>query len=354
MIVVLADDLSGAAELAGAALRHGLSAEVQTVFTAVATADVVCVATDTRALPAGHAARIVGAVTREVVAAGAGWIFKKCDSVLRGPVLAEARAAAQAAGKSRIVILPTNPSRQRVVRDGTYFVAGVPLHATLFARDPEHPRQSSQLLELLGGDLTGVETPNAESAADIQRHAASSDDSTLPVGGVDFFEALLQLRVAARTSPPPMPGTNGETLIVCGSAASWAQRQAEALAHGIPEFALPHEPGAILSALQVANRVLIGIGDGSATRGQSSDALVRRLAETVRSVLVRTTVVRLLMEGGATAAAVLHAAHWTRLEACAAADPGIGVLRPAAGAGPLLFVKPGSYVWPPDIWPGRA
>jgi uncharacterized protein YgbK (DUF1537 family) len=40
MIVVLADDFSGAAEIAGIAHRHGLSAEVQTDFTP---GDVDCV-----------------------------------------------------------------------------------------------------------------------------------------------------------------------------------------------------------------------------------------------------------------------------------------------------------------------
>src|SRR5512141_1199713 len=104
MIVVLADDLSGAAELAGAALRHGLTAEVQTAFTPGSGADVVCVATDSRSLPAEAAARVVGAITGAIVRAKPDWIFKKCDSLLRGPVLAEARAAARAAGRSRILV----------------------------------------------------------------------------------------------------------------------------------------------------------------------------------------------------------------------------------------------------------
>ena len=353
MIAVLADDLSGAAELAGAALRHGLRAEVQTVFTPTAEADVVCVATDTRSLPAEQAARIVAAATQDIVAAKPDWIFKKCDSVLRGPVLAEARAAARVAGKNRIVVLSANPSRQRIVRGGTYFVAGVPLHETLFARDPEHPRQTSRLGELLGGDLTGVETPDAESAADIRRHAALVDGDTLPVGGVDFFEALLQLRVAARPPSRLMPETGGLSLIVCGSAASWSQRQAEAVAHGIPYFTLPHEIEAIVQVLCMANRVLIGIGNGPASRGQTSGALVQKLAETVSGILGRAPVSRLLMEGGATTAAVMHAAGWTRLQAWAAPDPGVGVLRPAGAAGPLLVIKPGSYPWPPEIWPGQ-
>jgi uncharacterized protein YgbK (DUF1537 family) len=355
MIVVLADDLSGAAELAGAALSHGLSAEVQTGFVPQSDADVVCVVTDTRSLPADSAARVVAQAVPGILTAQPAWIFKKCDSVLRGPVLAEARAAAKAAGKNRIVILSANPSRQRVIRNGIYHVAGVPLHETAFARDPEHPRLTSRLKELLGADLAGVETPDAESAADIRREAALVDDGTLPVGGVDFFEALLDLRTPAHpVRLQPALATTGYSLLVCGSAASWSQRQKAAVARGIPEFALPHDVEAIVRSLHSANRVLIGIGDGPASHGVGSAALVQRLAETVVGILGKTTLTRVLIEGGATTAAVMKAAGWTRLLACAAPDPGIGVLRPAGAVGPLLFIKPGSYDWPEAIWPGGA
>ena len=50
MIAVIADDLSGAAELANAAVQAGLSAEVQMRFHAASDADVVCVDTETRSL----------------------------------------------------------------------------------------------------------------------------------------------------------------------------------------------------------------------------------------------------------------------------------------------------------------
>ena len=170
MIVVIADDLSGAAELAGAALRHGLSAEVQTEFDPNTAADVVCVDTDTRLLPAREAAGRVGAVAQSVWAARGdppAWVFKKCDSVLRGPVLAEARAVARATGQARITIVAANPSRRRVIRDGEYFVDDQPLHLTGFARDPIHPRTTARVRQLLGGDLTGVAVPNAATTADV-------------------------------------------------------------------------------------------------------------------------------------------------------------------------------------------
>ena len=87
MIAVIADDLSGAAELAGVALRHGLSAEVQTAFSPDTKADVICVDAGTRGLLPEKACEVVGKVAERVIAAKPAWIFKKCDSVLRGSVL---------------------------------------------------------------------------------------------------------------------------------------------------------------------------------------------------------------------------------------------------------------------------
>ncbi|HVT71603.1 MAG TPA: four-carbon acid sugar kinase family protein [Lacunisphaera sp.] len=352
MIAVVADDLSGAAELAGAALRHGLTAEVQLVFAPDTAAEVVCVTTESRSLPAADAARRVAEVTRAVMATHPAWIFKKCDSMLRGPVLAEARAAAEAAGKSRIVLLAANPSRQRIVRDGICFVGGVPLAETRLARDPEHPRRSSRVADLLGGDLAGVATPDAVTTSDPFGQAADIDEATLPVGGVDFFAALLAVRCARRPERAAMVDPAGPVLAVCGSAAAWAQRQDQAAARGIPIFALPPDTRAIDRTLRETGRALAGIGSDAAAGGQSPAQLLGRLAQALGEVISRGAARRILLEGGATAAALVSTGGWTRLAVLAAPAPGVTVLRPAGADGPLLFVKPGSYDWPAALWPG--
>ena len=183
MIAVLADDLSGAAELAGAALRHGLRAEVQTGFDPTSDADVVCVDLGTRSGPVRAAAAAAAEAARLLAGARPAWIYKKCDSVLRGHVLAELRAIMEATGLPRAILIPANPSRQRVIRGGHLFVEGRPLHTTGFARDPEHPRTSSNVAELLGGDLAGVCSPDVDCAATRSprsRPSARSRCSILP------------------------------------------------------------------------------------------------------------------------------------------------------------------------------
>jgi len=199
-----------------------------------------------------------------------------------------------------------------------------------------------------------VAAPDAQSTADLLNCAAAIDPGTLPVGGADFFAALLQTQAATSATAPPasVPPRRGTTLVACGSKASWPQRQREAEAQGLPAFALPHAVAAVTEALRTSSCVLLGIGDGPSTAGVSPARLTDRFTATVVRVLRDATVDRLLLEGGATAAAVVRAQGWTRLCAGAEAAPGVGVLRPFDSDQPWLIIKPGSYPWPREIWPG--
>ena len=84
MICVIADDLSGAAELAGVALRYGWTAEVQLEFELRTHADLVCISTDTRSGTASEAAVRTAHVAEMCRTTNLALIFKKVDSVLRG------------------------------------------------------------------------------------------------------------------------------------------------------------------------------------------------------------------------------------------------------------------------------
>jgi uncharacterized protein YgbK (DUF1537 family) len=360
MIAVIADDLSGAAELAGAALRHGLSAEVQTVFDARAGADVICVDTDSRRSDAQAAAGAAADAARRMAEAGADWIYKKCDSVLRGNVLAEIRAVMGALGRPRTLLVPANPSLGRVVRGGHIFVKGQPLHATDFARDPDHPRTTSAVAELLGSGPSGVSAPDAESEADLARHAASVGDGTLAAGGVDFFAAMLAQRGRAVAASPmasnaaDRPPGKGEppplTLVICGSKAAWGKRQRQAAERRIPTFRLGNGAEEMAAAFRTSRCVLVGVGELDAPRGAPGSTAIGALANASARVLRDVPVERVLLEGGATASAVVRELGWTRLSACGADEPGVCTLRPFGMALPLLSVKPGSYDWPANLW----
>ena len=87
MIIVIADDLTGTAELGGVGLRFGLRVEVQTEFDSNSNADLLVIDTDSRSVSAGQAAQKLETIGRQIEEQiEAPWIYKKTDSVLRGNV----------------------------------------------------------------------------------------------------------------------------------------------------------------------------------------------------------------------------------------------------------------------------
>ena len=134
MIVVIADDLTGAAEIGAVGLRYGLTAEVQTEFAPESNADLIVIDTDTRSMPGSEAAAEVERVVGQVLQHSPELLFKKVDSVLRGPVLAELTALLRATGVPRLLLVPANPSLGRVIRDRNYYVDDVHWTSSLFER----------------------------------------------------------------------------------------------------------------------------------------------------------------------------------------------------------------------------
>jgi uncharacterized protein YgbK (DUF1537 family) len=350
---VLADDLSGAAEIAGVAWRYGLSAEVTTdvapwVATGVQT-DVCCVDANTRLLSPDEAAARTAWITAQLAAAGASRLYKKTDSVLRGHVRREVDAMLGATGRQTCMLCPANPGRGRIVSGGRYMISGVPLDQTVFARDPLHPRTTALVAELLGNPGAHWNIPDVTSRDDLQRCACQLDDATLPAGGAEFFEAILVNR-GHRAAGRSVPALAGRRLFVCGSPAAWAAgRAAEAGRHHVAAVQLSSR-AALDAARELDDRgqVLLAIGDCS---GEPL-ALSVRLADAVGELLARAHLDLIFVEGGATALAVLQRLGWTRLRAWGELEPGTVVLEESTGQLPRLVIKPGSYPWPEGVWAG--
>jgi len=358
MIVVIADDLSGAAELAGAARVRGLTAELQTAFSPGVGAEVICLDSGTRALSPAEAERRAGEVIRAVASARPSWIYLKFDSVLRGHAVLELRTVMATSGLRSALFVPANPSRRRVIRGGEYFVDGQPLHETTFAQDPEYPRSSARVADLLGSKPGGISIPDAQSPTDLARLAAAADVGTLLAGAGEFFEALLDHRTPRLPDEAPGPADatgaselgEGVTLLTCGSFTSWPERWRRAHERGVPIFELPEEPRWVVQALERHHVALLGIGDQRVHQRMAPSELVESLAECVAGVLHHGHIDRLLLEGGATAAAVMRCLGWTRLRACRPPGPGVGAFTPYTPPRSRLFIKPGSYSWPEDLW----
>ena len=150
MIVVLADDFSGAAEIAGIAFRFGLTVELRTDASPESTTDVLVVDTDTRSYSHAKAKTEFNLVLSRLKQMNPIWIYKKTDSVMRGPVLEEIIETMNAFNKKLCLLLPANPEKNRIISNGHYFIDGDLLNYTAFAHDPEYPAKTADVLELLG------------------------------------------------------------------------------------------------------------------------------------------------------------------------------------------------------------
>jgi len=380
MIGVIADDLTGAAELGAVGVRQGWRAEIVRCGEPSGRADLVCVDTDSRSCDPAAAASLAKAAAGMMRSAGATWIYKKVDSVLRGQVTAEIEAVMRQLHFDRALLLPANPSLGRTIRDGRYFVHGNPIHKTEFARDPEYPRRSSQVLRLLSaprnfqlrvadGDRSltagSITIGQAGNSADVRSWAEHCDATTLPAGGAEFFSALLAGQISPRANGESffkVPA--GPEFFISGTAARQARQFAQTQKRRkIPVFTLPQALGGggefspaaveavarrVLAGFQDKPRVLLAVGlppvDDVVIARQLSHCLVRVAEQVMR----QAPVARVFAEGGATAAELVRRMGWARLTVLREQAPGVATLAVDATHPILLTIKPGSYPWPPN------
>jgi uncharacterized protein YgbK (DUF1537 family) len=379
MIGVVADDLTGAAEMAAVALRHGLRAEIVHRTKPKSNAQVVCIDTDSRSCDVTEAARRASAAADLLWTSGAKWIYKKVDSVLRGQVTAEIEAVMGRLHLNRALLLPANPSLGRVIQDGRYFVGGKPIHKTEFARDVEFPRRVPQVLRLLkvperfmirtssGNRCLSDDTivvAEAATTQDVNDWAQRYDSSALPAGGADFFSALLRAEGLSRGIKKSVPSVikSGREFFVCGSASESARNFViAARRQKIPIFTLPREliwgrdlsPSVaemiakrVVAALQDHPRVILCIGLPLRSNYGVAPRLSQSVVEIATLVLKATQVENVFAEGGATSAELVRQMGWRQLTALQEIAPGVLAMKVQGRKSTLLTIKPGSYSWP--------
>jgi uncharacterized protein YgbK (DUF1537 family) len=343
----------------------------------------MCFNTDSRSCPVDEAVERVTRTAAHCRLPIVTHVFKKVDSVLRGWVMAELCALLPALNCERALLVPANPARGRVIRDGQYWIDGKLLHETDFARDPEHPVQSAGVLALLGKGATepvsvlpvgsrlpsrGIVVGEATCPVDLSAWASRLDASTLPAGAAEFFAAFLESIGHPKQREESIlvrGGAPGRALFVCGSTADASRaflRRSEA--GGLPVLGMPHGlldggsprqqlleqwSAAVAEALQEHARAVVAIAQPLQHGKGMPQRLSHLLAVAVQQVLGQQPVDHLLVEGGATAMALVSELGWTRLVVECQFAPGVVGLRPVGPAGPLVVIKPGSYPWPEEL-----
>jgi D-threonate/D-erythronate kinase len=270
-IVIIADDLSGAADCGIVCASAGLDTMVVLgQLDAEPEVTVLAIDGDTRSRSPLEAI----AETERLVRAHAGpgrTLFRKIDSTLRGHVaeeLAATLAVRREAGPAVIVLAPAFPATGRTTRDGHQHLHGVPLEDTeLWRREAIAGRaHMPSMLERVGLDAVsiGLHAVRGPGLRDLVLHGAGHHD-------VLVFDAESENDLQAVATAASMLG---EKVIWAGSA-------------GLARY-LPHvtagRPGLPTAPLPVAGPVLFVVGSASSV----SRAQVQRLA--AESGIIQVTV----------------------------------------------------------------
>ena len=382
MIAVIADDFTGAAEIGGIALRQGLSVTVDTAVPASTTAEVLIIATDTRSKKPDEAAEAIGSVTRELLALGPEWIYKKTDSLLRGNVVPELLAQLQASGARKVLLIPANPTLKRTIKAGVYYSDGIPLKDSGLAHISRERIGTSHVLELLDEAFrpicavssthqplpeSTITIGNTEKEADLLQWAAMLQPGIVPAGGSNFFGALLSARNLFWHRAPQPFSFGKKALYICGSAfpasretVRLAERSGQFTSYMPKDMFCPGRPAGqsvgawseeVIQALSMHSKVIMAV-DGVDCEGEGQLSILIRgaMAAAVRKIKEQVTLDELLIEGGATTFSIIETLGYTKFYPTQELAPGVIRMKVEEDPQLSLTLKPGSYQWPHSVW----
>lgn len=332
---IIADDLTGAADTGVQLVRAGYRTAVAFRDAPIPPAgdlDAVALDTNSRAMPAGFAAKRVLEAARAV--RDARIVYKKLDSTLRGPVSAELAAALAATGRDRAVVAPAFPSAGRATVGGVQLVRGVPVHETDAKDDPRTPVREGHIPTLLAASFPSIASLLVEDLADpsnVRRalenarcvvadalrdkdlealvRAVPDPSRVLWAGSAGLARALGGVYPGphARTSPPA-PAPVHRVLVVVGSLSEVSRRQVRSLAreYGCATAPVDGRPGAVHEALARARAALRGDACAAVHSAEKRDAsgagsFVEALAEVAAGLSEEGLFDALVLTGGETA-----------------------------------------------------
>ncbi|HEX6710186.1 MAG TPA: four-carbon acid sugar kinase family protein [Rubrobacter sp.] len=382
-IAVIADDLTGAADTGVQLVRAGYRTAV---FFRPSEGpddlDAVSFDTDSRAMPAGFAAKRV--LEAAHVAREARVVYKKLDSTLRGNVAAELAAALGAARRDLAVVAPAFPTAGRTTVGGTQLVNGVPVDETEMRKDPSTPVREANVPTLLSDAFSSVGTLSAEDLAHPERVRRALEDYECVVADAERDEDLEALVRAVpdpalvlwagsaglalalgRVYPGPHAGEAdapstpvSPVLVVIGSLSGVAREQLRQLVAEYGEVAVPvgtGGAGALESTVAAVREALAGRACAvvHSPEERSKDPVLGPLAEVAARLSEEELFGGLVLTGGDTAVRVARrlGASGIRLGGEVEAGVPVGTL---IGPGPYPVVTKAGGFGGPDTLVGAV
>jgi len=400
----IADDFTGATDLAGLLARSGVRVSFRIGVPSEqpeSTAPFEVIALKIRTAPVSDAVAQSRAALRWLQAAGARRFFwKYCstfDSTAEGNIGPVAEALMADLGTDQTIYCPAFPENGRSIFMGNLFVGRQPLAESPMKDHPLTPMRDSNLVRLLQPQVTrpvgladrltvarGADALRAEldrlagegvahvvvdavADADLQVIAEACRDKPLMTGGSAVAMPLprLYLRDGTLAADAPrleVPTTAAETILLSGSCSAMTNRQVAAYrATGAPAFRLDPAalaesgPGAALDWLAGQDLtkapLIYATADPASVKAAQERLGVARAGEIVEQALAACAVAardagarRFVVAGGETSGAVTTALGVTRLDIGREIAPGVPwTFCESAGHRIALTLKSGNF-----------
>ena len=401
----IADDYTGASDLANTLTRNGLrtvqTSGVPDAALPLADVDAVVVSLKSRSIPAGEAVAKSRAAERWLRAQGAAHVmFKICstfDSTDAGNIGPVTLALQADCGAESVLVTPAFPETGRTVYQGHLFVNGVPLNESPLKDHPLNPMRDSNLVRVLqrqcgdaqiglidaeivaGGAQAilaaqhelahqhrGIAMIDAIRESDLTAIGAAAITQKLSVGasglGLGLARALA-MNTAAKLADAGAP-VGGHAACLVGSCSKATLEQIDAAARNMPLLRLQTEnlldgSAEISAALDwAAARLAAGpvmiASSGSPEkvarlqqrygRERAGHAIEQAMAA-IATGLVAHGVRRLVVGGGETSGAVIDRLGISAFQLGPEIAPGVPLLRSLGGqdADMLLALKSGNF-----------
>ncbi len=276
-LLVLADDLTGAGEIASLATKAGFNTSLELNPKEVnlpshSGDSCTVIDTETREFAGREAKRKVRDLL-STLSSFQGPQYKKIDSTLRGNIVSELEAMGGQESFDLIIFAPALPELGRKTVGGYHMVDGLPVTRTEYASHPSLKLTTSHLPSFFEEAMNSFSThsiplrkitegkeaiketirrlyqngaqlviPDAAERSDLEEISGAIgelDLNPLPVGSSGLFRALYPGKVSIGDSLPARPG-NKPALVICGSINTASRRQLSLLEEKDPEVR-PHQ-----------------------------------------------------------------------------------------------------------------
>jgi D-threonate/D-erythronate kinase len=374
-VVLIADDLTGAADSSAPFASHGLSTRLLLDIQqeTPTTTQVTALSTRSRELEPEPAKAAVDYACRWVDTheLDSPYLFKKIDSTLRGHIADELSVFVHHFGVERILVSPAFPSQGRTTLHGKHHVHGIPVSRTTFARNnftdnlidrfrniTELPKHHLPIEKLRGSqklapkfEQPGMFIPDIQSDADMLRvvYAALESGITHFCGAAGLGRALAASLGGPVNHQPAFEKCVGPMLIVAGSRNQATLDQVvEARKAGVPVVSLSSCETDVAREIEFhlsRGQHVIMTSQTPATEEYTPETVRKVLGEVVAGIIHTTRPGMLLLTGGDVAAAVCHQLEVTGVMLFGEIEPGmpVGLLESSQVSGLPIMTKAGGF-----------